>query len=186
MEDTQIIDLYWSRSERAIPATAEKYGSYCTTIARNILGSSEDAEECVNDTYLNAWESMPPNRPSILSAFLGRITRNLSVSRYRQNHAEKRGGGELPLVLEELAECVSDTADTEHQLDRKELVQEINRFLSSLTAEKRNLFVCRYWYADSITEIAKQYGKTANHVSVILSRTRKELRQYLTERGFDL
>ena len=107
MDDAAIVRLYWDRNEQAIPATAEKYGSYCTAIARNILGSPEDAEECVNDAYMQAWNAMPPHRPSILSAFLGKIVRNLSLNRYRRNMADKRGGGEAPAVLEEIGELVS-------------------------------------------------------------------------------
>ena len=108
MDDANIVQLYWDRNEQAIPATADKYGSYCTSIAKNILGNNEDAEECVNDTYLNAWNSMPPHRPSILSTFLGKIVRNLSFNRYKHNNADKRGGGELPVVLED---CVRDVGD---------------------------------------------------------------------------
>ena len=106
MEDSQIIKLYWDRDQAAIPATSQKYGNYCLSIARNILGNSQDAEECVNDTFLNAWNSMPPHRPNMLSTFLGKITRNLSFNRYKYNHAEKRGNGEIQCVLDELAECV--------------------------------------------------------------------------------
>ena len=107
MDDANIVQLYWDRNEQAIPATADKYESYCTSIAKNILGNHEDTEECVNDTYLNAWNSMPPHRPSILSTFLGKIVRNLSFNRYKHNTADKRGGGELPVVLEELSDLVS-------------------------------------------------------------------------------
>lgn len=109
MEDSRIVELYWKRDADAIPATSEKYGGYCASIAQNILGNEEDAEECVNDTWLGAWNSMPPHRPSVLQAFLGKITRNLSFNRHRRDRAEKRGGGELPLVLDELGECVSGT-----------------------------------------------------------------------------
>ena len=113
MDDTQIIQLYWDRNDQAIPATAEKYGNYCTSIAKNILGNNEDAEECVNDTYWSAWNAMPPNKPSILSTFLGKITRNLSIKRYNRNTADKRGGGQLTVVLDELADCVSGKDDVE-------------------------------------------------------------------------
>ena len=111
MDDAQIVQLYWDRNEQAIHATSDKYGNYCTSIAKNILGNQEDAEECVNDTYLNAWNAMPPHRPSILSAFLGKITRNLSFNRYKHNTADKRGGGEIPAVLEELSDLVSGKDD---------------------------------------------------------------------------
>ena len=109
MDDAKIVQLYWDRNEQAIPATADKYGNYCNSIAKNILGNKEDAEECVNDTYLNAWNSMPPHRPSILSTFLGKITRNLSIKCYKRNTADKRGGGQATVVLDEIAEFVSDT-----------------------------------------------------------------------------
>lgn len=186
MDDEKIVRLYWERNEQAIPATAEKYGSYCTSIARNILGNREDAEECVNDTYLNAWNAIPPYRPGILSTFLGKITRNLALNRYRRNTAEKRGGGEVPAVLEEVALFVSDTDSMEQAIDRRELVQAIDRFLSRLPADKRRIFVCRYWYFDSISDIAARFGMTPNHVSVTLSRLRQKLHDDLLERGFEL
>lgn len=119
MDDANIVQLYWDRNEQAIPATADKYGSYCTSIAKNILGNNEDAEECVNDTYLNAWNSMPPHRPSILSTFLGKIVRNLSFNRYKHNNADKRGGGELPVVLEELSDLVSGKDDVGQHLTKR-------------------------------------------------------------------
>jgi RNA polymerase sigma-70 factor (ECF subfamily) len=118
MDDLKIVQLCWDRDEQAIPATADKYGSYCTAIAKNILGNNEDAEECVNDTYLNAWNSMPPHRPSVLSTFLGKITRNLSFNRHKHNTADKRGGGELLAVLDELADCVSGKEDMEQEFNR--------------------------------------------------------------------
>lgn len=186
MEDVRIVELYWQRDDSAIPASAEKYGAYCAAIARNILGNAEDAEECVNDTWLGAWNSMPPHRPSVLSAFLGKITRNLSFNRYKQNRADKRGGGELPLVLEELAECVSGTASVEGELDRQELLRAINAFLSGLTPEKRALFVCRYWYADSVKDIASRTGMSEGRVSMALTRLRRSLYEYLTKEGFAL
>lgn len=186
MEDSQIVQLYWDRSASAIPATAKKYGSYCTAIARNILGSAEDAEECVNDTYLQAWNAMPPHRPLRLSAFLGRITRNLSFNRYKRLHAGKRGGGELAVVLDELAECVSGAGDVERELDRQELAKAIDGFLNTLSPEKRSIFVCRYWYSDSIADIARRHGMKEGAVSMALNRMRQKLREHLLERGFSL
>ena len=132
MDDNGIIRLYWDRNDQAIRATTEKYGHYCKAIAKNILNSEEDAEECVNDTYLNAWNSMPTHWPEQLAAFLGKITRNLSFNKYRHNHAEKRGGGEMALVLEELADCVSDVDDVEKTIDRQELIKAIDRFVRNL------------------------------------------------------
>ena len=136
MDDTTIVQLYWDRDERAIPATSGKYGNYCNSIAWNILGNREDAEECVNDTYLCAWTSMPPHRPRVLSAFLGKLTRNLSLNRYKHHTAEKRGGGEAPAVLDEIAELVSDTDNVERAVDRRELVRAIDTFLERLPADK--------------------------------------------------
>lgn len=186
MDDGKIVQLYWDRDERAIFATSDKYGAYCASIARNILGNAEDAEECVNDTYMSAWNSMPPHRPSVLSAFLGKITRNLSFNRYKCNTADKRGGGEAPAVLEEIAELVSDTDSVEQEIDRRELVKAIDAFLEQLPADKRSIFVCRYWYFDRIAHIASRFGMTENHVSVVLSRLRAKLHRYLLERGFEL
>ena len=186
MDDTKIVQLYWDRNEQAIPATAEKYGSYCTSIAKNILGNHEDAEECVNDTYMNAWNSMPPHRPGILSTFLGKIVRNLSFNRYKHNTTDKRGGGQATVVLDEIAEFVSDTDSVEQAIDRKELVKAIDSFLDRLPAHKKNIFVCRYWYFDSISDIASRFGMTENNVSVTLNRLRLKLHNYLLERGFEL
>ena len=186
MDYARIVQLYWDRDEQAIPATSDKYGSYCAAIARNILGSREDAEECVNDTFLKAWDSMPPHRPQILSAFLGKIVRNLSFNRYKRNAADKRGGGELPVVLEELSELVSGQDDVGRELDRKELIEAIDGFLAGLSSKKRSVFVSRYWYADSISEIAARHGMKDGAVSMTLNRLRLKLRSYLVERGFEL
>lgn len=186
MDDNAIIRLYWDRDDRAISVTARKYGNYCKTIARNILGSEEDAEECVNDAYLNAWNSIPPHCPKQLSTFLGKITRNLSFNKYKHNHAEKRGGGEITLVLDELSDFVSSVDNVEQIIDRQELAKAISSFLKSLSIEKRNIFVRRYWYADSVSDIAGDYGMLQGTVSKILERTRKQLKAYLTERGFEL
>lgn len=186
MDDIQIVQLYWDRNERAIPATANKYDNYCTSIARNILDNKEDAEECVNDTYLSAWNSMPPHKPSRLSTYLGKLTRNVSLNRYRHNTATKRGGSQTSIVFEEIAELVSDTDSVEQEIDRKELILAINHFLKRLTPVKRSVFVCRYWYFDSVSDIAKRFGMTENNVSVTLNRLRFKLRKYLLERGFEL
>ena len=186
MDDSKIVQLYWDRDEQAIPATSDKYGTYCISIAQNILGNQEDAEECVNDTYMSAWNSMPPHRPNILSVFLGKITRNLSLNRYKQNTAGKRGGGEVPVVLDEIAELVSDTGSVEQEVDRRELVKAIDAFLDRLPTDKRSIFICRYWYFDSVSKIAARFGMTENHVSVTLNRLRVKLHNDLLERGFDL
>ncbi|MCM1057563.1 MAG: sigma-70 family RNA polymerase sigma factor [Firmicutes bacterium] len=184
MKDNAIIELYWNRDEAAIPATAEKYGRYCNTVAINILGNAEDAEECVNDTWLRAWEAIPPHRPSLLSAFLGKLTRNLAFNRYKQFHAQKRGGGETALVLEELEECISGKETVEQEIDRKELAKEIDNFLAGLPPETRRCFVRRYWYCDSVKNIAAAYSRTPAAVTMLLSRTRQQLKTYLDERGY--
>ena len=186
MDDAKIVQLYWDRNEQAILATADKYGNYCASIAKNILGNHEDAEESVNDTYLNAWNSMPPHRPSILSTFLGKIVRNLSIKRYKHNTADKRGGGQATVVLDEIAEFVSDADSVEQEIDRKELVTAIDSFLDRLPTDKRNIFICRYWYFDSISDIANRFRMTENNVSVTLNRLRLKLHNYLLERGFEL
>lgn len=186
MDDEKIVQLYWDRNDQAITATADKYGRYCASIAKNILDNKEDAEECVNDTYLNAWNSMPPHRPSILSTFLGKITRNLSFNKYKYNTADKRGGGEVALVLDEIAELVSGTDSVEQEVSRKELLKAIDAFLDRLPPDKRSIFVCRYWYFDSVSDIAYRFGMTENNVSVTLNRLRLKLHNNLLERGFEL
>lgn len=186
MDDHHIIQLYWDRNDQAIRATSEKYGHYCQRIAKNILNNEEDAEECVNDTYLNAWRSMPTHWPEQLATFLGKITRNLAFNKYKHDHAEKRGSGEIALILDELNDCVSDTDNVEQMIDRQELRKAINAFARSLPIGKRNIFVRRYWYADTVSEIAKDYGMSQGSVSKMLERTRKQLKGYLTERGFEL
>ena len=186
MEDSKIVQLYWDRSNEAIPATSEKYGRYCNSIALNILGNWEDAEECVNDTYLSAWNSMPPHRPGMLSTFLGKITRNLSINKHKYNHAGKRGNGEIELVLEELRDMVSGKDDIEQQVAAKELQKEIDTFLSGLSKQKRGLFVRRYWYMEPVPELAKQFHMSQNNVSVTLNRIRKQMKTYLEERGYEI
>ncbi len=186
MDDHRIIQLYWDRNDRAIQATADKYGRYLKAIARNILHDEEDTEECVNDTYLSAWNAMPPHWPEPLATFLGRITRNLSFNRYKRNHTEKRGGGEIALVLDELADCLSAADPVEQTLDRQELIRSIRSFVRSLPIDKRNLFVRRYWYADSVSSIANDFEMLPGTVSKTLERTRKQLKSFLTERGFAL
>ena len=186
MEDTAIVQLYWDRDERAISATSEKYGGYCAAIAVNILGDRADAEECVNDTYLRAWNAMPPHKPHVLSTFLGKIVRNLSLNRWRQNTAEKRGGGMLPAVLEELAEVVSGAEDVERKVEETALISAINDFLSQLSPERRSMFICRYWRTDSVADIAARCGMTPGAVTMTLSRLRAALRKELLKRGFSI
>ena len=183
LEDSKIIDLYWARKEQALAETDAKYGNYCRTIARNILRNFEDTEECVSDTWLHAWNSMPPQRPGILSAFLGRITRNLSFDRCKYQQAAKRGGGALPLALDELSECVPAPGRVEHALEEQELADSIDRFLRTLPERECSIFLRRYWYVDPVQLIAARYEIKENTVKSILFRTREKLRRYLLEEG---
>jgi len=184
MEDSKIVTLYWERSQRAIAETAKKYGAYCYRIAHNILQSREDAEECVNDTYLRTWDAIPPSRPQRLSAFLARITRNLSLNRYEQRHADKRGNGQIPLMLDELQECVPDSGSpVAEDVLLKDL---LDRFLGFLHPRTRSLFVLRYWYAYSLEEIAARQGISRENVAVTLFRTREKLKNFLQEEGVSL
>lgn len=185
MEDERIVQLYWDRDETAISESSAKYGAYCAAIAHNILHSAPDEEECVSDTWLHAWNAMPPHRPSVLSTFLGKITRRLSFDRYKKLHRKKRGSGQMDAVLDELAECVSGRDDTERQWDEKELAEEIGRFLQDLPEDKRALFILRYWHVLSVSDIAKRMKMSENNVSVALNRLRGKLKAHLTERGFD-
>ncbi|MBQ8664134.1 MAG: sigma-70 family RNA polymerase sigma factor [Eubacterium sp.] len=183
MKDTQIIDLYWARSENAISETATKYGKYCYTIAYNILYNEEDSEECVNDTWLKAWGIMPPQRPNRLAVFLGKITRNLSLDRYRHDAAKKRGSGQVHLALDELTECVPDTNTVEDMIDEMALVELLNNFLGSLNSENRKLFMRRYWYLSSIKEIADDYELSESKVKMSLLRSRNQLKSLLEKEG---
>ncbi len=186
MDDKQIVDLYWARSENAISETSKRYGKYCHYIARNILHNDEDSEECVNDTYLRAWEAMPPNRPERLSVFLGKIVRNLSIDRYRSYNAQKRGKGQIPLALEELGECVPASGIEAGIIEAMMFTDIMNRFLADLTEEKRKIFVRRYWYLSPVKDIAREYGISESKVKVILLRVRNDLRQTLEKEGVTL
>ena len=186
MDDLQIIDLYWARSESAIAETARKYGPYCRSIARNILHSEEDSEECVNDTWLKAWEAMPPRRPASLSAFLGRITRNLSLNRRKALSAEKRGGSQADLAAEELRDVLPAAGSVEKTVEDRELAAVFDRFLSQLGEEARRLFVRRYWYLSPIREIAVEYGMSESKVKMSLLRSRRKLKELLEKEGIDL
>ncbi len=185
MEDHQIIELYWARSEKAISETADKYGRYCYSIAYHILHSAEDSEECVNDTYLNAWNTLPDQRPGRLAAYLGTITRNLALKRWERYNAEKRGRGQVQLALDELQECLPARDQTDPVLDQLVLTEALNRFLASLSKEKRKLFMRRYWYVSPISEIAADYGLSESKVKMSLLRTRRELKRFLEKEGMD-
>jgi len=184
MEDSRIIELYWKRSENAITETEKKYGAYCSTVAYNILQNKEDTEECVNDTWLGAWDAIPPNRPAIFRAFLAKITRNLSINRLEKKLADKRGGNTVFVVLDELEECISDHSDVENIFESIALGESIRRFVRALPQRDCNLFVRRYFYTESVAAIAKRYRLSENYVMVILSRTRKKLKRTLIEEGF--
>lgn len=183
MDDKQIVDLYWERSETAISETAKKYGRYCHYIAFNILHNDADSEECVNDTYLNAWKSMPPHRPSALKTFLGKLTRNLSLNRYKQLTAEKRDNGRMPLIIDELHECLPATKSTENIIDDITLADAFNSFLASLSVEQRKIFMRRYWYLSSVKEIATDYGMGESKVKMSLLRSRNKLKELLEKEG---
>ncbi len=183
MDDNLIIDLYWARSESAIGETDRKYGSYLGTIAYNILCSHEDAGEAVNDTYLRALDSMPPERPNILSAYLGKITRRISLNKRRDQIAEKRGGGEIDLVLDELAESLPSKSSVEEEVDMRALGEVLNRFLGNLKETERDMFMRRYWYMDSISDIAGMFGCGELKVKTTLFRTRKKLIAVLESEG---
>ncbi len=182
MEDSAIIELFFARSEQAIRELDGKYGKVCHSLSYNILHSSQDAEECVNDAYLGAWNAIPPARPNPLLAFLCRIVRNLSLMRYHADRAAKRGGGSYTVALEELEGCLASPRTVEGDLEEQELVRLVEDFLDTLSAENRVLFLRRYWFSDSYGEIAARTGLSEKNVSVRLTRTRKQLRHYFEER----
>lgn len=186
MEDSQIVALYFQRSEQAIEETANKYGKYCFSIAHNILGNREDAEEAVSDTYLGAWATIPPHKPVVLSTFLGKIARRTAIKRWQHSRTQKRGGGELALALEELSEFLSDGSTPEAAIENAELTQLLNEFLRKLPKTERTVFVCRYWYLDPVAEIAKRFGFSQSKVKSMLSRTRKKLSTTLQREGITL
>lgn len=184
MDDKQIVDLYFARKEQAIRETAKKYGKYCFAIARNILQNSSDAEETVNDTYMGAWNSIPPHRPAMLSTYLGKITRRLALKRWTANRTQKRGGSEIVLALEELAGCIPSDFDVESRINEDELTQILNDFVRNLPNPESHVFLCRYWYLDSIEAIARRFDFSQSKVKSMLSRTRKKLYAHLQKEGY--
>ena len=180
MEDEQIIALYFARDESAVSESARKYGKYCENVAQNILHVQQDAEECVNDTWLRAWESIPPQRPGKLKLFLAKITRNLALDRWRSRHAQRSGGGQTPLCLEELTEVIGEDAPRPEQDSLRDVLE---RFLRTLPEEQRRIFMMRYWYLLPIREIAARTDRTEQAVRAGLSRIRKKLRAELMEEG---
>jgi len=186
MEDSAIVDLYWAREERALTETDSKYGGMCRTIAFNILRDRWDSEECVNDTWLRAWNTMPPQRPGVLSAFLSRITRNLSLDRYKAARAAKRGGGQLPMALEELGDCVPAIGSVEETVELRELTRILDSFLRDLPEKEACVFLRRYLYVDSTHDIATRYEMAEGSVKSTLYRVRNKLRQRLEQEGVAL
>ena len=183
MLDGEIVELYWQRDEEAISQTDIKYGGYCRSISNNILRDAGESEECVNDTYLRAWNSMPTERPERLGAFLGKIVRNLSLSRLRQRTADKRGGGEYALCLDELAGCTPGGQGPERELELRELTEHIDKFLARLKKQERDIFVSRYWYMVPVDKIAERAGFSYSKTASMLHRTRLKLGLYLRKEG---
>ena len=186
MEDTAIIDLYWLRSEDAIRETAAKYGAYCRSIARGLLANAQDEEECVSDTWIRAWNAMPDERPNRLKLFLGKITRRLACDVLRSRTAQKRGGGQTALALDELSEVVSGGETPEGAMDRQALRAALDGFLAGLPERSRSLFLRRYWYLDSVEQLAKRFGMSKTQATTTLHRLRQKLRAHLEQEGFDL
>lgn len=185
MEDSEIIGLFWDRSEDAVAEASKKYGGYCRTIAGNILGNWADIEECLNDTWLAAWDSMPPQRPWKLSVYLGRITRNLALNRHKSMTAQKRGGGQVDSVLEELQECLSGP-DMNEKLDEMVLRDVLNKFLRGQHSRNRAIFLRRYWAMDRVEDIAMDLGLRQGQTRTILYRMRRELKKHLEKEGITL
>lgn len=184
MDDLQIIDLYWKRSESAITETDTKYGRFCYGLAMNVLANREDAQECVNDTYFATWNALPPNRPTYFMAFLGKLSRRIAIDRWRGLSARKRGGGQTELCLDELAECASTAPGIEEAAVSKEACAALNRFLDQLPREERTIFVRRYFLMDPVGDISRSFGYTEDKVRSMLHRTRKKMRAQLTKEGY--
>ena len=183
MKDEMIIELYWNRSEKAISETDKKYGAYCQRVSFNVLSNKEDAEECVSDTYLKTWNSIPPTRPTRFMAFLGKITRNISLNLLKMNTTKKRGGDLVRVIEEELDECAPKNP-VEEEVNRGLLLDCINAYLNRQIEIKANIFVRRYWYMDTVKAISDRYKMNESTVSTILMKMRKELREYLIKEGF--
>lgn len=179
MEDSEIVERYWKRDAAAIAETERKYGRFCLSIACNILHDPEDARECVNDTYLGAWNAIPPHRPENLPAFLGKITRRLALNKRREQLAQKRGGGAAELSVEELEECIPNRQSIDESVEAAELTEIVNAFLETLSVQERRVFLRRYWYCDAIRDISIRYGYRESKVKMMLKRTRDKLRDCL-------
>ncbi len=184
MDDQNIVALYWARDQRAIQETSDKYGTYCRSIAQNILRNTADSEECLNDTWLSAWNSLPLQRPAILSSYLGTITRNLSLTRYRAENTQKRSGHRLAFSYEELQESIPDSCSAEESVNARELGRTLDQFLRTIPEQDCCIFLRRYWYLDSISQISSRYDLTEGAVKTRLHRIRKKLKQYLEQEGY--
>lgn len=186
MQDHDIIELYFARDERAIKESSDKYGDYCLSIAQNILKNLQDAEECVNDTWLRTWNAIPPARPDRLQQFLGSITRHVSLDHYRRNHRKSVAGNETAVALDEIQDMLASNVNVTSQVEEREMVAAIDRFLWSLPERECNLFIRRYYHMDAIKDIAKRYGLSVANVKKILSRTRARLREFLEKEGYTI
>lgn len=183
MEDEKIIELYWQRDQDAIMHTDKKYGRLCKKISYNILSSAEDCEECVSDTYMTVWNSLPPQRPKYFPAFISAIARNLSLMRVRERYAKKRGGGELDLVLDELCDTFAAPDSVEAEYECKELADAVSLFLGALSADERYMFISRYWLVMPVQDIAQRLNCSCGKISTSLFRTRQKLQRYLSQEG---
>ncbi len=186
MTDSEIIELFNERDERAISLTQSTYGKYCEKIARNILGDESEVGECVNDALLKAWESIPPERPQSLRAYLAAITRNNAISRYRRGATKMRANDSTALVLEDFAEMLPASADVEKTAEHRAILEEINRFLGGLPSVNRVVFVLRYYCFESVPDIAARLGMSKRAVSAALYRTKKQIRKHLEKEGYFL
>ena len=185
MNDREILALFFLRNEEAIRAAMDRYGSYCRSVAARILEDPEDAEEAVADTWLQAWNSIPPQKPENLRLYLGRITRNAALSLWRKNTAKQRGGGQVTLALEELGDCVSRQDTPEALWDARELASALSAFLRRLPRNQRQIFLRRYFYLEDMASIAEALGTREVNIRMTLSRLRKKLKQYLQQEGYD-
>ncbi len=186
MEDNEIVRLFLQRDERALNALQSKYEKLCRSIAENILKNRADAEECVNDAYLKVWNSIPPYEPKSLAAFVAKVAKYTALDIYDTYHSKKRGGGDIPISLDELDDLVSSGSSVESGAETREILAAVNDFLSSLSGERRRIFVNRYWYFYSTAELAEMYGMREHNIIVSLARTRKALKEYLRKRGFEI
>ena len=186
MDDRRIVELFLERSEEAILETDIKYGRYCHKIAFNVLGNDEDSEECVNDAYMRAWGSIPPNEPDSMASYIGRITRNLALDKLRQKQSDKRGNGEVPVVLDELAECVSGHDELERRQDSAEIAAAIDSFLDELNSVERGVFMRRYWMMEPIADVANRYDISVSQTTTMLFRLRNRLKKHFMKEGIPL